>query len=86
MGQAAVRGVDEFERAEQVAIDRSHALVCAHLVECPPCAVMPVDVELEAFEWLRYHGHTRTAVAGISAVCNSQKLTAYGYSWRFTDR
>lgn len=46
----------------------------------------PVDVELEAVEWLRGHGHERAALAGISAVCNSQKRTAYGYSWRFADQ
>ena len=79
--------LDEFERAEQVTIDRPpHAWICEHLVEGPPCAVMPVDVELEAVEWLRDHGHARAALAGISAVCNSQKRTAYGYSWWFADR
>ena len=55
-----------------------------------PCAVVPVDAEFDsaaqAFEWLRDHGHARAALAGISAVCNSQKRTAYGYSWRFADR
>lgn len=40
----------------------------------------------QAVEWLRGHGHARAALAGISAVCNSQKRTAYGYSWRFADR
>lgn len=40
----------------------------------------------QAVEWLREHGHARAALAGISAMCNSQKRTAYGYSWRFADR
>lgn len=40
----------------------------------------------QAVEWLRDHGYARAALAGISAVCNSQKRTAYGYSWRFADQ
>ena len=43
-------GIDEFECAEQVTVDAPHALVGEHLVEGPPCAVAPVDVELEVFE------------------------------------
>ena len=82
--------LDEFERAEQVGVDAPHVFVGEHLVECPPCALVSVDAEFDsaaqAVEWLRDHGHARAALAGISAVCNSQKRTAYGYSWRFADR
>ena len=55
-----------------------------HVHSCPVDAEF--DSATQAVEWLRDHGHARAALAGISAVCNSQKRTAYGYSWRFADR
>ena len=50
--------LDEFERAEQIAIDRSHVFVCEHLVECPPCVGAPVwfdaDIEFEMVEVIEF--------------------------------
>lgn len=44
------------------------------------------DSATQAVAWLREHGHERAASAGISAACNNQKRTAYGYNWRFADQ
>ncbi|MCH4856987.1 hypothetical protein [Bifidobacterium pseudolongum] len=50
-------GVDEFECADQIAIDCPHAFVGAHLVECPPCVGAPVwfdaDIELEMVDAIK---------------------------------